>query len=375
MTLGIRAIVVGMVANILLSLFKFAGGILGNSVALVADAIHSLSDLITDVIVLFTHRIGKLPQDEDHPYGHGRAETIGTTLVGLIIIVTGIGVIHETWESIAEGSSKIPGILAASAAILSILINEGLYHYTRRIGEATQSPSLIANAWHHRTDAISSIAALIGIIGASQGFPFMDPLAGAVVGCMIIKVGIDITRGGIRDLMDTALSAEHTQKIHSVLKDIPEVLHFHDLRTRVIGGEFLIDVHILVDSDMTVTEGHRIAEIARRNLINTISNVHDVLIHVDGEHDADVEGIYPITRKELMDIARPLISELGENILQPEMRVHHIKGKNIVDVFVQVDSSQSMETSRTLVTNIKTKLETTPHIDQARVFLDLNRGL
>ena len=126
---------------------------------------------------------------------------------------------------------------------------------------------------------------------------------------------------------------------------------------------------------MTVTEGHRIAEIARRNLINTISNVHDVLIHVDGEHDADVEGIYPITRKELMDIARPLISELGENILQPEMRVHHIKGKNIVDVFVQVDSSQSMETSRTLVTNIKTKLETTPHIDQARVFLDLNRGL
>ena len=152
---------------------------------------------------------------------------------------------YETWETIAENNGQAPGLLAASAALLSILINEGLFHYTRRVGEATKSPSLIANAWHHRTDAISSIAALIGIIGAWQGFAFMDPLAGAVVGCMIVKVGIDITRQGVRDLMDTALSDEHTKKIHAILSEIPEVLHFHDLRSRVIGGEFLIDVHIL----------------------------------------------------------------------------------------------------------------------------------
>ena len=372
MTSGIRAIVVGIIANILLSLFKFAGGILGNSVALVADAIHSLSDLVTDVIVLLTHRIGKIPQDEDHPYGHGRAETIGATIIGLLIIATGIGVIHETWEAMGEAPGKAPGLLAATAALFSILINEGLFHYTRRVGEATQSPSLIANAWHHRSDAISSIAALIGIVGASQGFPFMDPLAGAVVGILIVKVGIDITREGTRDLMDTALSDEHTEKIHSILKEIPEILHFHDLRTRVIGGEFLIDVHILVDSEMTVTEGHRVAEIARRNLIKAFDNIQDVLVHVDGEHDAEVEGIYPVTRKELMDIARPLISELKGNISQPEIRVHHIKGKNIVDVFLKIDSSRNMEDSRTLVANVKSKLETAPQIDQARVFLDLN---
>jgi cation diffusion facilitator family transporter len=372
MTSGIRAIVVGIIANILLSLFKFAGGILGNSVALVADAIHSLSDLVTDVIVLLTHRIGKIPQDEDHPYGHGRAETIGATIIGLLIIATGIGVIHETWDAMGEPPGKAPGLLAASAALFSILINEGLFHYTRRVGEATQSPSLIANAWHHRSDAISSIAALIGIAGASQGFPFMDPLAGAIVGIMIVKVGIDITREGTRDLMDTALSDEHTEKIHSILKEIPEILHFHDLRTRVIGGEFLIDVHILVDSEMTVTEGHRVAEIARRNLIKAFDNIQDVLVHVDGEHDAEVEGIYPVTRKELMDIARPLISELKGNISQPEIRVHHIKGKNIVDVFLKIDSSQNMEDSRTLVANVKSKLETAPQIDKARVFLDLN---
>jgi cation diffusion facilitator family transporter len=372
MTPGIKAIIIGAVANLLLSIFKFAGGILGNSVALVADAIHSLSDLVTDVIVLFTHRIGQMPQDEDHPYGHGRAETIGAAVIGLIIIATGIGVIHETWQSINEGSEKIPGLLAATAAVISIIINEGLFHYTRRVGEATQSPSLIANAWHHRSDAISSIAALIGIIGAGQGFPFMDPLAGAIVGGMIVKVGIDITRQGVRDLMDTALSEEHTQKIHAILKEIPEVLHFHDLRSRVIGGEFLIDVHILVDPEMTVTEGHRVAEIARRNLIKAFDNIQDVLVHVDGESDADVEAIYPITRKELIEIARPLISELEGDILHPEIRVHHIKGKNILDVFIKIGPKQNMEDSRDLVANIKSKLETAPQIDQARVFLDLN---
>ena len=372
MTTGTRAIVIGMIANILLSLFKFVGGILGNSVALVADAIHSLSDLVTDLIVLFTHRIGKMPQDEDHPYGHGRAETIGATVIGLLIIVTGIGVTYKTWETINEISEQAPGLLAASAALLSILINEGLFHYTRRVGEATKSPALIANAWHHRSDAFSSIAALIGIIGAWQGFAFMDPLAGAVVGCMIVKVGIDITRQGVRDLMDTALSDEHTEKIHSILKEIPEVLHFHELRTRVIGGEFLIDVHILVDPEMTVTEGHRVAEIARRNLIKAIPNIQDVLIHVDGEPDAEVEAIYPITRKELIEIAQPLILELAGNISQPEIRVHHIKGKNLVDVFIKIDSNQTMEDSRALVINIKSKLETAPQIDQARMFLDLH---
>ena len=372
MTTGIRAIVIGMIANLLLSLFKFVGGILGNSVALVADAIHSLSDLVTDIIVLFTHRIGKMPQDEDHPYGHGRAETIGATVIGMLIIVTGIGVTYETWEAMGEGFGQAPGLLTASAALFSILVNEGLFHYTRRVGEETNSPSLVANAWHHRSDAISSIAALIGIVGAWQGFAFMDPLAGAVVGCLIVKVGIDITRQGVRDLMDTALSDEHTKKIHAILSKIPEVLHFHDLRTRVIGGEFLIDVHILVDPEMTVTEGHRVAETARRNLIKAIRNIQDVLVHVDGEHDAEVEGIYPVTRKELLEIARPLIAELAGNISQPQIRVHHIKGKNMVDVFIKIGSNQNMEDSRALVANIKSKLETTPQIDQARVFLDLN---
>jgi cation diffusion facilitator family transporter len=372
MTPGVQAIIIGAVSNLLLALFKFTGGVLGNSVALIADAIHSLSDVVTDIIVLFTHRIGKIPQDKEHPYGHGRAETIGAVVIGLLITITGIGVIYETWQAINEDFRLTPSLLAGIAATLSIIINECLFHYTLRVGQATQSPSLIANAWHHRTDAISSVAALIGIIGAGQGFPFMDPLAGAVVGGMIVKVGVDITRLGLRDLMDTALSNEHTKKIHTILNDIPEVLHFHDLRSRVIGGEFLVDLHILVDPEMTVTEGHRVAEIARRNLIKAFDNIQDVLVHVDGEPDTDVEAIYPITRQALIGIARPLISELDQIISQPKIRVHNIKGKIFVDVFIKIDSKQSMADSHALVANIKSKLETAPQIDQARVFLDLN---
>jgi cation diffusion facilitator family transporter len=372
MSPGIKAIIIGAVANLLLAAFKFVGGILGNSVALVADAIHSLSDLVTDIIVLFTHRIGQMPRDKDHPYGHGRAETIGAAVIGLFIISTGISVIYETCQAINQESGRTPGVLAIIAATLSIAINEGLFQYTCRVGKATQSPSLIANAWHHRSDAISSIAALIGIIGAGQGFPSMDPLAGAIVGGMIVKVGIDITRQGVRDLMDTALSDEYTKKIHTILKAIPEVLHFHDLRSRVIGGDFLIDLHILVDPEMTVTEGHRVAEIVRRNLIKAFDNIQDVLVHVDGEFDAEVEAIYLITKKELIEIAQPLISELKGNILQPEIRVHHIKGKNILDVFLKIDSKQNMGDTRDLVANVKSKLESALQIDQARVFLDLN---
>ena len=162
---------------------------------------------------MFTHRTGKIPQDENHPYGHGRAETIGATIIGLFITLTGIGVIHETFEAINGELGATPGPLAAIAAVLSIMINESLFHYTRRVGESTQGPSLIANAWHHRTDAISSVAVLIGVIGAGQGFPFMNPLAGIVARGMIVKVGLDITRLGLRDLMDTALIYDHTKQI------------------------------------------------------------------------------------------------------------------------------------------------------------------
>ncbi len=372
MSPGTKAIVVGAVANLFLSLFKFLGGIFGNSIALIADAFHSLSDLITDVVVYFSHGLGQLPPDKDHPYGHGRAETIGTTVVGLLIVFTGLGVAYAAWQTMFESIEKTPGWLAASMACLSIFINEALYHYTLKIGIASKSPSLAANAWHHRTDAISSVAALVGILGAWNGFHIMDPLAGGLVGLMVCKVGYDFSRKGFRDLMDTALSEEHTKKVLAILNEIPEVLHFHDLRSRIIGGEILMDVHILVDPEMTVTEGHRIAEAVRRNVITSFDNVQDVLVHVDGEHDAEVETLYTVTRKELIEITKPIIEKLEGIKSDPEIRAHHIKGKNIVDVFLQMETNQPMEEIQNRVKELKKQLESTPQIDRARILLDLN---
>ena len=372
MTLGTTAIVIGAVANLFLSLIKFIGGVFGNSIALVADAFHSLSDLITDGVVYFSHGVGQMPPDKNHPYGHGRAETIGTTVVGLLIIITGLGVAYEAWETITQSIDKTPGWLAATIAMLSIFINEGLYHYTRKIGEATKSPSMTANAWHHRTDAISSIAAFIGILGAWNGIAIMDPLAGGLVGLMVCKVGYDFTREGFRDLMDTALSEEHIKKISSILNGIPEVNHFHDLRSRTIGGEILIDVHILVDPEMTVTEGHGVAEMVRRNVIKAFDNVQDVLVHVDGEHDAEVENLYPLTRKELIEITNPVFKNMCGVKANPEIRTHHIKGRTLLDVFLQMEGNQEMEEIQKRINEIKLRLQAIPQIDRARIFLDLN---
>ncbi|MEK9628257.1 MAG: cation diffusion facilitator family transporter [Nitrospinota bacterium] len=373
MTPGTKAIAIGVAANLLLSLIKFVGGFFGNSMALVADAFHSLSDLITDAVVYFSHGVGRLPPDKNHPYGHGRAETIGTTVVGILIIFTGFGVIYESWETLSQPLKKFPGALATSIALASILINEGLYQYTLKIGEKEKSPSLKANAWHHRTDAISSVAALIGIIGAWNGYALMDPLAAGLVGLMVCKVGFDFASQGFRDLMDTALSDEKTEKVLNILNGIPEILHFHDLRSRTIGGEVLIDVHIQVDPELTVTEGHQIAEVARVNIIKAFNNVQDVLVHVDGERDTEVQNLYTATRKEIREIIKPIIEKLEGTSPDPEIRTHFIKGKVLVDVYLQLERDQNIEQAQKLMREFKSRLEEKSQIDKARIFLDLNR--
>lgn len=371
---GIKATLIGAFANLMLSVVKFIGGMMGNSTALVADALHSLSDLLTDAIVLATHHIGLIPADSNHPYGHGRAENIGSTIVGGVIILAGIWIGYDVWQVIAGGSKLIPTWLAAGAAIFSILVNEGIFHYTRMVGEKTNSPAIIANAWHHRSDAISSVAALIGILGAHYGYPIMDPLAGGVVALMILKVGYDILTDGLRDLMDTGLSEDQTREIQKLIDDIPEVIKYHDLRSRTLGGEIFMDVHILVDTDLTVTEGHAAAEQVRRNLINAFDRVQDVLVHVDGEEDHKLLQIYPSTRADLKKIVDPIIKQADVTLKRTGMRVHHLKGTTLIEIHLQVDPSKSMNEINPVLKDLKARLKSSPEIDDVRIFLDINTG-
>ncbi len=369
---GVRIIAIGALANLLLATLKIAGGIVGRSTAMLADGIHSLSDLLTDGVVLFTHQIGQLPADDNHPYGHGRAETIGATLVGAIIIVAGFGLAYESWKIISTGVFRTPLIPAALAAVLSIVINEILFRYTRSVGESSRSPSLVANAWHHRSDAISSVAALIGIGGAMAGYPIMDPIAAIIVSVMIVKVGYNIAFRGLSDLMDTALSEDETRRIETMINNLPGVIETHNLRTRRIGGDVLMDVHILVDHEASVTEGHHIAENVRRELIRAMNNVQDVLVHVDTENDAAFESIYWANRYYLEKQVEPRIASMKDIEKLTHLRAHHHGGKTTLEVFIKMKEGLDPAEAYSVMQELREHLQTIEHVHEVRVFIDTN---
>jgi len=369
---GIKITLQGVGVNIFLTAGKFVGGVLGQSTALIADSIHSLSDLLTDVVVLFSHQIGRMPRDEGHPYGHGRAETLGAVIIGSSIILVALGLAYKVWDIIASGKMTVPEWPAAIAAALSILAKEILFHYTRKVGERIHSPAIIANAWHHRSDVISSIACLIGVLGAMQGYPILDPLAGGIVALMVGKVGIDLFGKAMRDLMDSALDKEQIERIRQIIASTPGVKHSHDLRTRRIGGQILIDVHILVAPEISVTEGHNISENVRHKLKQVFADAQDVLVHVDAEDDMDKEAPYLMTREELEGLTAPIIAATPAIERRTRMRVHYLDGKNIVEIFVRVNENKTLEEIKKILTDLKTRLETLDRIDGARVYLDVD---
>lgn len=369
---AVKVILAGAALNMFLAAIKFVAGVAGRSTALVADSFHSLSDLLTDAVTLFTHQIGRMPKDKEHPYGHGRAETIGTTVIGGAIILAGLGLGYHVWEIIASGQRLVPGWVAAVAAVFSILSKETLFRYSRKIGEKVHSPSIIANAWHHRSDAFSSIASLIGILGAMYGYPLMDPIAAGVVALMVAKVGYGISANALRDLMDTSLGEEELKRITEIIQAIPGVKQFHDLRTRRIGGNILMDVHILVDPEISVTEGHNIAENVRLKLHDIYDNVQDILVHVDAEDDRYEIQPYPITREELKKLIAPIIASTSEAVRETQMRVHYLRGKIIVELFVQTDKNKTIEETQRTIKDLKTRLEALEKIDEARVYLDVD---
>ena len=279
---------IGSLVNFLLLAFKFAAGILGHSAALVADAVHSLSDFATDIIVIVFVRISGKPEDEDHKYGHGKYETLATAAIGLILFAVGIGILVNGATSVGDFlKGKVlpaPSIVALIVAAISIISKEILYRYTINEGKKLNSQAVIANAWHHRSDAFSSIGTLIGIGGAiflGEKWRILDPIAAIVVSGFIMKVAIDLLKPCIDELLERSLPAETEQKILELITSFPEVSSPHHLRTRRIGNHFAIEVHIRMDGQTTLEMAHHTATLIERRIKEEFGPETHIGIHME----------------------------------------------------------------------------------------------
>lgn len=271
----------GLVINVILALFKMLAGILGFSYAMIADAIHSISDCFATGTVYIGLRIGEKPADEGHPYGHGNAETIAAFLVALIILGTGVFVGVSAVHLIAHRDLETPAMIALVAAVASIVIKEWLFRYTIKVGERNNNPAVIANAWDHRSDAYSSVAVLAGILGARLGFQYLDPIAGLVVSGFIVKVSVSLLRPNIGILMDERPKSTVLDRIKTVTLEVEGIKAIDDLRVHRRGSTFTIDMEIAVGGKLTVEQGHGVAAEVKSRLINEIEHVYDVMVHVN----------------------------------------------------------------------------------------------
>ena len=283
-----KVTLVGSAVNVILLLFKFVAGIVGHSAAMLADAVHSLSDFVTDVIVLiFVHISGK-PQDKSHDYGHAKYETLATTAIGMALLIVAFGILYSGVTKIAAWTQgeelEAPGMLALWAALLSVVLKEAVYRYSMVKAQQLNSQAVEANAWHHRSDALSSIGTAVGIGGAiflGQRWTVLDPLASVVVGLFIMKVAFGLLRDGIGDLMERSLPEAVEEEILALTATVPGVVEPHDLRTRRLGNHYAIELHILMDGDITLHEAHDKASEVEDLLKERYGKETHIVVHVE----------------------------------------------------------------------------------------------
>lgn len=272
---------IGIAVNIALAVVKVIIGWLAGSLALVADGVHSFSDIATDAAVLLGLRLGSKGPDQSHPYGHGRAETFSAGLIALVLILVGGAMIYYATKAIARDEITIPRFGVLIAAIVSIVAKEWLYRATQKNAIQSHSPALYANAWHHRSDALSSVAVVIGFISLEFGFGYGDQVAAIVIGLMIILVGIHIIVDCLHELTESAIDTDTIEHIKSIINSNSSIRQWHKLRTRTVGREVFLDMHILVDPDLNVAAAHEIAESLENALDEQITRPVNITVHIE----------------------------------------------------------------------------------------------
>ena len=272
---------VSIIANIALSILKIAIGYIARSSAIIADGFHSISDVISTFLALWGIQIASKTDDEDHPYGHEKLEPVMGKLLATVLFITAGFIAWEGYKRIIENDFHVPGKLAIVAAILSIVVKEWMFRYTRKGALEIDSSVLMADAWHHRSDALSSIGSLIGVIGARMGYPIFDPIASIAIGLLVAKMAVEIYLKSVKELIDTAADPKTVDKISSIVRDVNGVIDIDVLKTRIHGNKMFVDIEIAVDMHLTLLEAHDIAEEVHDVLEERITQIKHCMVHVN----------------------------------------------------------------------------------------------
>lgn len=346
-----RVTIVGSIWDFLLGAFKVIIGILFHSHALVVDGIHSFTDVLSDIFVLMIARVSHEGPDKNHPYGHEKFETLGSVALGSLLLATAGALLYESFSELIKGDyGAIPGWPTLVIAALSLLVKEALFQYTYRAGEKANSPLIKANAWHSRTDALSSLVVLVGLGFTLLGYPWFDSVAAVIVSFIIAKIGFRFVRESLVELADTAIDEEKKKRIQKTIESVEGVKSCHALRTRQMGSQILIDVNIEVDIYLTASEAHEISAWTIKVLKEEYSEVKDVTVHTDVEDDRDehTDNPYEHSFNDLLPLRQEVLKQLhtvwgDQNILDESVaiRLHYVKRKIQVELLLPLSPESS----------------------------------
>ena len=365
-----KVTIVGALIDFLLSIIKIILGFIGQSGALIADGVHSFSDLLTDWVTWYAAKLSGDAPDADHPYGHERFETVATLGLSIFLAIVGTIIIFEGFGRFSNPNELRHENWLIATAALSVLSKEALYWYTVKVARDINSDLLKANAWHHRTDAFSSIVVVIGIIGAANGYFFLDSVAAIIVGILIIYIGWQLGFEATKELVDTSIDQEDIKALRVALSEIKGVNSVHTLRTRKVGHKKSADVHVQVNPFLSVSEGHIISVSVERVAKECIEELDDVTVHIDPENDEEKEDApykdLPERAQALKIISQSLkLENVNYNIEKTQL--HYLEGEILVDFFLSADYLKNQELNN-IKSELSAALEKLPDFGEVKVY-------
>jgi len=364
-----KTTIIGAVVDFLLAVFKVIVGALGNSGALIADGIHSFSDLLSDGVVWYAAKHSAEEADDEHPYGHERFETVATLGLAIILAIIGTGIVFDAFDRLQNPGELSHNTLLLSITALSIFSKEALYWYTLKVAKTYKSEMLKANAWHHRSDALSSIVVFIGILGSLNGYLYLDGAAAVIVGLMVIYIAWKLGTGATKELVDTSIDAQQVESLRTAIGMISGVNNVHSLRTRKIGHAISADVHVQVDPFLSVSEGHIISVSVERVAKECLEDLSDVTVHIDPEDDEMVAPYetLPERAEALGILTRALFNNKCDGEIE-RIQLHYLDSRIHVDFYLPLSCLESDQSSDEILAKLHTTVDALEGFGRIKVY-------